>query len=124
VFEAPPKTVLLVDDNAAVRACYGGLLRAAGYAVATAAAGAAALAWLRSNPPPWASVLDLSMPVMGWAAFRAAQLADLALAAIPVVVHSGDADVQAALTAAAVWRKGDDPAGVVADRKVVHPRVW
>jgi CheY-like chemotaxis protein len=82
-------TILLVEDDALIQLDLSALLRDEGYAVVTANHGQEALEWLRSGPRPDLILLDLNMPVMdGWA-FREAQLADAALAEIPVVVLSG-----------------------------------
>ena len=62
------------------------MLRTAGFRVATAGDGRQALRYLRENEPPSCIVLDLLMPVMdGWE-FREHQLADAALASIPVLI--------------------------------------
>ena len=59
--------ILVVEDNAAARRVLAALLRAEGYAVATAADGGEALDLLRRGGPPLAVLLDLSMPgVDGW----------------------------------------------------------
>ena len=63
---APVRPVLVVDDDAAIRAVVVAVLRDEGYAVAQAADGAAALAATRAAPPRLI-LLDLRMPVMtGW----------------------------------------------------------
>ena len=67
-------------------------LSADGYQVSAAANGREALDHLRSTPETCMIVLDLKMPVMDGAQFRAAQLRDRALAWIPVVVVSGAED--------------------------------
>jgi CheY-like chemotaxis protein len=86
------KVILVVDDNADVRASLGLLLGMLGYHVEKAADGAEALRYLRTHPRPCLIVLDLRMPGMdGWQ-FRQAQLRDADLAEIPVVVSSGEAE--------------------------------
>ena len=82
--------VLLVDDDEDIRESIADVLRHYGFRVETAADGRDALERLRAGgPAPAVILLDLMMPVMdGWQ-FRAAQLADAALAPIPVVALSG-----------------------------------
>ncbi|MCW8138221.1 MAG: response regulator transcription factor [Planctomycetota bacterium] len=85
--------LLLVEDDADIREDLAELLTDEGYEVETAPDGRAALAALRRRAGWGLVLLDLMMPVMdGWA-FRRAQLGDPALAAIPVVVISGAADL-------------------------------
>ena len=82
-------SVLIVDDDADIRDTLGDILTLRGYAVATAANGAEALRYLRTQPPPCLILLDLMMPVLdGWD-FRSAQLADAHIASVPVAVISG-----------------------------------
>ncbi len=82
------KTVLVVDDDEAVRASVTRTLLGAGYAVVPAADGQEALERLRNAPPPALILLDLDLPIMSGREFRLLQLADPALASIPVVVLS------------------------------------
>jgi CheY-like chemotaxis protein len=79
-------TVLLVEDDTDIREAVGEVLSDHGYQVVTAGHGAAALEQLRDGSRPDVILLDLMMPVMDGATFRAQQKADPALAAIPVVV--------------------------------------
>jgi len=98
-----PQTVLLVDDDAAVRQLFAQALRLAGFEVAQASSGGEALDLLRSNASIGVILLDLKMPDMdGWH-FRLAQRADPRLAAIPTVITTGaplsevlDCDLKAA----------------------------
>src|SRR5205823_560954 len=99
--------LVVVEDDADIRETLAMVLAAEGYEVATAAHGAEALAWLRaSSRRPDAILLDLMMPVMdGWE-FRKAQLADGALADIPVVIVSAhEVRPDSNLAAAAVLSK-------------------
>jgi CheY-like chemotaxis protein len=83
--------VLIVDDDLdsqEVRLA----LDATGYTVATAANGRDALVHLRSTAETCIIILDLTLPLMDGAQFRAAQLRDRSLAWIPVVVLSGSVD--------------------------------
>jgi CheY-like chemotaxis protein len=87
--------VLVVEDDADVRAAIALFLASHGYEVLEARHGAEALALLRdaaaSGPAVGLVLLDLMMPVMdGWT-FRAEQLGDPALASIPVIVVTADA---------------------------------
>jgi CheY-like chemotaxis protein len=104
-------SVLVVDDNTDLRELIMAVLEAEGYDVSGAADGARALERLREEPRPDLVLLDLMMPVLdGWQ-FRKQQLADPAVAAIPVIVLSGDADADAhavALRAAGSLRKPVD----------------
>ena len=62
--------VLVVDDDAAIRAVIRDILQAEGFTVAVATDGAAALAELAQRRPA-VILLDLHMPVMdGWALHR------------------------------------------------------
>jgi CheY-like chemotaxis protein len=95
--------VLLVEDDVDLRRDLAFLLQRQGHSVVTAANGEEALAKLGESATPSVIVLDLMMPVMdGWA-LRAELLRRPALAQVPVVLLSGDADVareRAALLAA------------------------
>jgi CheY-like chemotaxis protein len=84
-----PPTVMVVDDNPVCRDVLGRLLRSVGYSVCEAANGHEALLRLRTGPPPGLIVLDLDMPVVDGPTFRAAQLREPAVAAIPVVILTG-----------------------------------
>jgi CheY-like chemotaxis protein len=82
-----------------------------GHRVVGAANGREALERLRAMPRPSLILLDLMMPEMNGAQFRAEQLRDPALASIPVVVVSADAAAEekaAALGAVACLRKPVD----------------
>jgi CheY-like chemotaxis protein len=80
--------VLVVDDEPDVLEAIVLLLESCGYALRTARNGVEGLASLR-DARPCLILLDLMMPVMdGWE-FRKAQLADDALADVPVVVVTG-----------------------------------
>lgn len=90
-----PSMVLIVDDDADIRDAMMLVLGGSGYHVVTAANGADALRVLaESHRRPCVILLDLMMPVMDGQQFREAQLRDPALASIPVVVVSGDANVK------------------------------
>ena len=89
-FDEPevPATVLLVDDDPAIRSAVKEFLHEQGFTVIPATNGADALNTLRTGLRPDVILLDILMPVMdGWD-FRAAQLADASLRTIPVIVIS------------------------------------
>lgn len=88
------RTILVVEDDAAIRDALTQILEDEGYRVDGAANGREALAYLQSQPAPCLILLDLMMPVMNGWQFRSEQRADPALAAIPVVVLSADGGVQ------------------------------
>ena len=76
----------MIEDDALIQLTTATRLQRAGYKVATASNGREALKYLRENEPPSCIVLDLMMPVMdGWE-FRERQLANPALASIPVLI--------------------------------------
>jgi CheY-like chemotaxis protein len=80
--------VLVVDDDSAVRRMILLLLSSEGYETETAKDGAEALALMRQRRPCLV-LLDINMPLMdGWE-FRKHQLADPALADVPVVGMTG-----------------------------------
>lgn len=78
--------VLIVEDDAEIRFALGDLLESSGYSVAMAHNGLDGLAQLRGGLRPDVVLLDIMMPVMNGRAFRAQQLADPAIAGIPVIV--------------------------------------
>ncbi len=96
-------TVLVVDDDGPVRDALREVLLDEGYAVATARDGFDALAWLADHAPPELILLDMTMPEMDGAAFRARQLADPRLAAIPTVVLTAQASAPRREMRAAGW---------------------
>ena len=86
------RRVLVVEDDADVRGALAAVLEVAGYQVVEAAHGGEALDHLRAASKSFCMILlDLFMPTMNGWAFRAEQLRDPGLAAIPVVVISADA---------------------------------
>jgi CheY-like chemotaxis protein len=122
-----PCGVLVVEDHSLMRELLEESLDTAGFAVQTAANGREALAVLQHWHPD-VIVLDLEMPVMDGASFRAAQCRAPECSDIPVVVFSGavNPEEQAAkLNARATLRKPCDPTMLVAViRQVVrHQRV-
>lgn len=85
-------SVLVVDDDAEAREVLSFALREMGYDVATAGNGRQALDYLRSHADICIVAIDLLLPVMDGAKFRAAQLRDRSLAWLPVVIISGAPD--------------------------------
>ena len=82
--------ILLVEDDDDVRGALVAVLEKSGYRVVTAKQGREALQHLRSALPVCIILLDLWMPVMNGFEFRAEQMKDPALAAVPVVVITAD----------------------------------
>jgi CheY-like chemotaxis protein len=92
------KTILIVDDDDALREALAEMLALEGFRIECSPHGAEAIAKLNAGLRPHLILLDLMMPVMdGWE-FREAQLARAELADIPVVV----------ITAAGVLKKPID----------------
>ena len=102
----PMPSVLLVDDDAAVRKTIARFLTFEGFAVVEASNGQEALTYLRTGAGASVIVRDLRMPVMdGWT-FRREQRLDPLLEKIPVVVLSGaDVDRLPELEAEAAFEK-------------------
>ena len=78
--------VMVVDDDDDIRETLAGLLEDEGYGVAAFPTGLEALHALKGGLGPRVILLDLMMPVMDGAEFRREQLADPALASIPVIL--------------------------------------
>lgn len=85
------KTILIVDDDDAVRSGLEGVLRAEGYAVETAVNGIQALALLRRCPCDLA-LLDMNMPLLnGWGTIAELRRLNRGL---PVVIITARPDQQ------------------------------
>ena len=82
-----PKRVLVVEDEATLRAVVSELLRGEGYIVDAAANGQDALQCMRRAPPD-CMVLDLMMPIMDGRQLVKAMRADRLLAGIPFILVS------------------------------------
>jgi two-component system response regulator MprA len=92
--------LLIVDDDLDIRETLSDVLTEEGYEVLTAVEASDALRVLRESArKPALILLDLVMPGMTAAEFRAEQLSDPALAAIPVAVFSAAADPREAVSA-------------------------
>ena len=85
---AESQCVLVVDDDVDMREVLTALLDGAGYRVETARDGVDALKILGRGLRPAVIVLDMMMPRLDGAGFRAAQLADPRWSGIPVVAMS------------------------------------
>jgi CheY-like chemotaxis protein len=106
----PPATILLVEDEEAIREMTEAVLQSEGYSMVSTGNGADALDVLREGVRPCMIILDLMMPVMdGWQ-FRTAQLRDPELLKIPTVVYTAVGNVREAvetLNVAGGFEKGD-----------------
>ena len=81
--------ILVVDDDADIRAILGMVLAAEGHEVETAADGVAALARLRGGPRPSLILLDMMMPLLDGEGFLRELRSDPGTAGVPVVILSG-----------------------------------
>ena len=98
--------VLVVDDDHDIRQSLVELLEDAGHQTVAASNGKEALQFLRSNGRPCVILLDLTMPVMDGATFRARQLSDPVLSMIPVaIITAAGPERAAAVQADAVFPK-------------------
>lgn len=89
------KLVLVVDDDDSIREAVCDVLNDEGYQAVGAENGRQALDFLRAEGGPCLILLDLMMPVMDGATFRAKQLGDPHLSRIPVAIITA-AGLQAA----------------------------
>lgn len=83
------ETLLVVEDDAAMRQALASTLSQEGYVVVSVPNGKAALDALREGLDPSLIVLDLVMPEMDGRQFRFEQLQDPNISDIPVLVMSG-----------------------------------
>jgi CheY-like chemotaxis protein len=98
--------VLIVDDDPAIREAVCELLADEGHRAIGVANGQEALDLLRSGGRPGMILLDLMMPVMDGMSFRAKQLEDPVLGAIPVaVITASDRRAAASMNVEAVLPK-------------------
>ena len=86
----PRHPVLVIEDNRDTRGAVERLLHIQGYTVVTVGDGQEALDYLQRGGPACVIVMDIRMPGMDGRRFREQQLAEPALARIPVVVFSGE----------------------------------
>ncbi len=87
---------MVVDDDVDIRETISDLLEMRGFQVIGAGDGDGAMAQLQDGARPSVILLDLMMPGLSGEEFRRQQLADPALAAIPVVLLSGACGVDEA----------------------------
>ncbi len=99
-------TVIIIEDEPAIREMMQQILENAGYEVSTAAEGAAGLAQLRASTlKPCVILLDIMMPgVNGWD-FLDAQRGDPSISHIPVVICSAYRESAKAIHPAAFLEK-------------------
>ncbi|HEX9508024.1 MAG TPA: response regulator [Myxococcales bacterium] len=103
------RTILVVDDDSALRNTLIEILEEEGYRASSASNGEEALEVLRrQGPQPSLILLDMMMPVMdGWG-FREEQQKDQTLSGIPVVIFSAQGNVNemaASVSASAYLKK-------------------
>ncbi|NTU84354.1 MAG: response regulator [Chloroflexales bacterium] len=117
---ATPSRVLIVDDDAALRALLTELIEDSGFVAFDAIDGQEALQVLRQQGErPCLILLDLMMPVMNGWEFRQAQLADPGLAPIPVVVISARSDLTASAQTLAAQAYLSKPVDIVQLQQLV-----
>jgi CheY-like chemotaxis protein len=105
-------TVLVVDDDFDIRESLVDFLLDGGFEAVSAKDGRDGMLELRTSPGVRVILLDLNMPMMGGAAFRAEQLKDPDLSSIPVIVLSANddyAETAASIGASAALRKPFSP---------------
>ena len=120
------QTILLVDDDPAIRTAWSRVLRLKHYGVATASVGQAGL--LAANDvKPALIISDREMPGMGGIEFCRHMKGDPRFAGIPVVLVSA-ADVSAlhAPVWDDFWQKPVSPEAILASirRLLASPREW
>ena len=105
------KRVLLVDDDDDLREALCDVLVFGGYEVTGVAGGPAAITWLAAHSAPDLILVDLMMPGMSGAELKSRIDRDPGLAAVPVVIISGDTRLaeQAAAMGAAGWLSKPTP---------------
>ena len=89
------KRILIVEDDTAIREVLTEILEMDGYDVSSASNGEEGLTALTQRPPPDLILLDLMMPIKDGFAFRKEQLAHQEWSAIPVIVLSANANLEA-----------------------------
>jgi CheY-like chemotaxis protein len=102
---AEPKTIVLVEDDDAIRETMAALLADEGFRVAQAANGELGLAELRAAADPCLVLLDLWMPVMNGWQMLAELRSDERVRHVPVVVVSAAGQLPPPKGAAAFLRK-------------------
>ena len=89
------RSILVVDDDDALRSMMCIVLSVAGYTAEGAADGLEALKRLRTSEPPALIIVDLMMPKMDGYTLIRAMSSDTSLAQIPVAIISGQTTAQA-----------------------------
>jgi CheY-like chemotaxis protein len=84
-------TILVIEDNDALREVLTEVLQGCGYMVDVVTNGEEAIAYLADHDLPCAILLDLQMPVMNGWDFRKWQQRHAHFAKIPVIIMSGGA---------------------------------
>lgn len=118
--EEPPYRggrIMVVDDDPSIRTMLRLIFERAGYEVAEAASGMAALNLICDRQPPDVVLTDLTMPVMNGNELIRRLRSEPRTASIPIVVVSGDAEAakgfEAAERADALMSKPFVPADLV-----------
>lgn len=106
--ELMKKTVLVVEDDLAIRETLREALEWDGFDVVVAFDGRDGLQKIRQAPRPDLVLLDMMMPIMTGRQFLDAVMADKSLSLIPVLVVSAVADKKGALGARDVVGKPPD----------------
>lgn len=89
----PLQTILIIEDDQAIRETWQLVLEIEGYFVVTAVNGREGLKMLQSSNLPCLILLDLSMPVMNGFEFLEAMRKDYRIASIPVLITSAEAEL-------------------------------
>lgn len=97
----PSATVLVVDDEVAVRHLFSRVLASGGFSCMTATSGEGALLLLENGPVPAAILLDLRMPGAGGFTFLRQLRADPRYTSVPVAIVTGDFFLDPELVSAA-----------------------
>ena len=100
--------ILIVDDVEETRSVLRRVLQLRGYATAEASSAGAAIRFLREGGRPALIILDMNLPDTSGRAVHAVLKADPTLAAIPVVVFSGQVQDAPMPGLVAYVRKGPD----------------
>jgi CheY-like chemotaxis protein len=108
-----PVSILIVEDEAPIRAVLTEILEDEGYPVVSVSNGLQALAYLRSyTDRPRLILLDLGMPVMSGWEFREEQQRDGTIREIPVIIMSALPDLDRRAAALGVAGCLDKPIGI------------
>ena len=110
------KKILVVEDDPDIRLNLKLLLEGEDYSVEVAENGRVALERLNDGELPNLIILDLMMPVMDGFKFRELQQQDIRLAAIPIMIMTADAHInakQASIGARAAVKKPTDALSIL-----------